>query len=58
MLAEARQAEREAQRIRETLERALEDLERWQDAQAWVLEDLDRAEERAVNAYRLLKDAL
>lgn len=63
-IAEMHQVGQEARRMRAaheravgTLDRALEDLQRWQDARDQVLENLDRAEERAINAFRLLEDA-
>jgi hypothetical protein len=50
-IAEAREAQREVERVRRVLEQAREDNER-------VLEDLARAEKRTQNAFRLLEDAL
>ena len=57
-LAETRQAEREAQRMGEATRRALDLYEQAQDAHEGVLDGLDRAKERAINAFRLLEDAL
>ena len=50
-LAETREAQREAQKTRETLERV-------RDAYDRVLEDLNRAEERAIKAFQLLDGVL
>jgi hypothetical protein len=64
-IAEMGQAGQEARRMNvvyeravEVLDRALEDVSQWRDARDRVLGDLDRAEERAMNAFRLLEDGL